>query len=87
MFVDFDGEDRGCAYGSRDRDRKQSDRAATGYGYSFRGDFPRQHGVDGVAQRIENGGVFLRDGGIQFPDIRFGDDDVCLLYTSDAADE
>src|ERR1017187_430903 len=76
MFVDFDREDGGCAHGSRHCDREQSDGAAAGDGYGFRGDFPGQHGVHGVAQRIEDGCVLLRDGGIEVPDIRFGDDDV-----------
>src|SRR5208337_1029969 len=76
MLVDFDGEDGGCAHGSRHRDRKQTDGAAAGDGYSLRGDFSRQHRVHGVAQRIENGRVLLGNHRIELPDIRFGDDDV-----------
>src|SRR5713226_8539110 len=76
VFVDFDREDGGCAYGSRYCNREQADGAAAGDGYSFRGDFPGQHRVHGVAQRIEDGSVLLRDGRIEFPNIRLGDDDV-----------
>jgi len=42
---------------------------ASGDGHGFCGDLPRQHGMNRVAQRIENRSVFLRNGGIQFPDI------------------
>ncbi len=37
---------------------------------------PGQHGVHRVAQRIENGRVLRRDGRIELPDIRLGNDDV-----------
>src|SRR5450631_379214 len=76
VFVDFDREDRGCAYGSCHGDREQPDGAAAGDGYSFCGDFSGEHRVYGIAQRIENGSVLLRSRRIEFPDIRLGDNDV-----------
>ena len=76
MLVDFDGEDGGRAHRSRHCDREQADGAAAGDGDGFRGDFSGQHRVHGVAQRIEDGSVLLRDRRIELPDIRFGDDDI-----------
>jgi len=66
VFVDFDGEDGGCADGSRDCNREQADGAAAGDGHGFGGDFSGEDGVHGVAEGIEDGRVFLRDGGSSF---------------------
>ena len=74
MVIDFDGEHGGCAHGPRHRDGEQSDGAAAGDGHGFGGDFTRQHSMNRVAQRIKNGGVLLRNGGIEFPDVRFWND-------------
>ena len=32
--------------------------------------------MNSIPERIENGGVFLRNFRVEFPDVRFGDDDV-----------
>jgi len=45
VFVDFDGEDGGCADGSRDCNREQADGAAAGDGHGFGGDFSGEDGV------------------------------------------
>src|SRR5438477_3645208 len=73
MVVHFDGVDLGGAHRASHSDREQSDGAAAGNRYRLRRDFSRQNGVHGVTQGIENRRVFLRDAGIQLPDIGFGD--------------
>ena len=76
VFVNFNDENRGRTHGPRHRDGKQSDGAGASDGNSFGRDFSGKHGVHGVSQWIKNRGVLQRDGGIQFPDIRFRDDHV-----------
>ncbi len=49
----------------------KSDRSATGDGDRFGRNFSRQHAMDGVAQRIQDRGVLLRNRRIELPDIRF----------------
>src|SRR5690348_6474127 len=75
MRVHFGGENRGGAASARDSDGHESDGAAAGDGDGLAGDFSSEHGVDGVAERIENGGVMFRNGGIDFPDVARGDAD------------
>src|SRR5579864_5472845 len=74
VFIDLDGIDLCGAYRSSNRDRKESDRPAAGNGDGFRGYFPGQYGVHGVAEWIQDRGVLVRDGGIEFPDVRLGND-------------
>ena len=76
MLVDFDRKNLRCPHGLRHRNRKQPDRSTAGDGYGFCGDLPGQHGMNGIAQRIEDGGILLRNGGIELPDIGFGNDHV-----------
>src|ERR1044071_2933141 len=76
MLVDFDRENRCGSYRFSHSDGKKSDGPATGDGHGLGRNLAGQHGMDGIAQRIEDGGVLQRDSGIELPDIRFGDDDV-----------
>ena len=55
----------GAGYG----DGEEPDGAAAGNGHGLSGDLTRQHGVNGIAKRIEDGSVLLRDGGIELPNI------------------
>ena len=70
MLVDFDREHRCRAHGLGHGNRKQADRPAAGDGHGLGGDLSGQHGVHGVAQRIENRRVLQRNRGIELPDIR-----------------
>ena len=63
-------------HGAGHGNREQADGAAAGDGYGLGGDFSGQHGVYGVAEGIEDRRVLQRNGGIELPDIRFGNDDV-----------
>ncbi len=56
-----------------DRDREQSDRAAAGDRHRLRRDVARQRGVHRIAQRVEDRRVFLRDFGVELPDVGFRD--------------
>src|SRR5579864_3167243 len=76
MLVDFNRENRCGSYGLSYRDGKEPDGPAAGDGHRLGRDLPGQHGMHGVAQRIEDGCVLKRDSGIELPDIRFGDHDV-----------
>ena len=73
---DFEGEDLGGSAGARHRDGEQADGAASGDGDALGGDLAGQHGVHGVAQRVEDGRVLLRDRRIELPDVDLGNDDV-----------
>ena len=72
MRVHFSGENCGGSAGSRDVDGHEADRAGAGDDDILRGNFAGEDGVHGVAERIENGGVVLGDGGIDFPDVADG---------------
>ena len=74
MFIHLEGEDLCGATGASDGDGEQADRAAAGDRNALGGDVAGEHGVYRVAQRIEDAGVFLRNRGIQLPDVRLGDD-------------
>ncbi len=76
MLVHFDGKYAGCAGGPGHGNRKQPDWSASRDGHGFGGDLARQHRVNRIAQRIENRRVFLWNGGVEFPDIRFRNDHV-----------
>jgi hypothetical protein len=76
MLVDFDGEDGSRAHGFGDGDGEQADGSASGDGDSFGGNFSGENRVDGVAKRIEDRSVFSGNGGVELPDVRFGNDDV-----------
>src|SRR5580704_1838856 len=76
MLVDFDSEDLCCAHGASDGDREQADGAATGNGDRAASDFSGEHRVYGIAQRIKDGGVLLRNARVELPDVRLGDDHV-----------
>src|SRR5580700_10800226 len=69
VLVYFNGKHASRAHGPRHRNSKQSDGPAAGNGHGFRGDLTCKHGVDRVAQRIENRSIFLRNGWVQFPNI------------------
>src|SRR6185437_15803689 len=55
---------------------KQADRPTTNDGNCFCSYFPGENGVNGIAQRIENGSVVSGNGRIELPNIRFGNLDV-----------
>src|SRR5208282_1083562 len=76
MFVYLDGEDLRGSAGARHRDGEQPDGAAAGDGHALGRDLTGKHSVDRVAQRVEDGGVFLRNRRIELPDVGLGDDDV-----------
>src|SRR5271157_6108157 len=76
MLIHFQRENLRGSAGARYRDREEPDWTAAGDGHAPGGDFARQHRVHRVAQRIEDGRVFLRDGRIELPDVRLGNDDV-----------
>src|SRR5271157_403979 len=76
MLVHFQRENLRGSAGASHRDGEQPDRAAAGDGHAPGGDLAGQHRVHRVAQRIEDGRVFLRDGRIELPDVRLGNDDV-----------
>src|ERR1035441_6100749 len=76
MFVDFERVNLCGSAGARHGDGEQPDRAATGDGYALGRDVARQHGVHRVAQRVEDRRVLFRNRGIEFPDIRLGNDHV-----------
>src|ERR1022692_1743358 len=76
VLVYFDGEQTGRAHGPSYGDGKKPDRPAARDGHGFCSDLTGEHGMDGIAQRIENRGILRRNGGIKFPDIRFRNDDV-----------
>src|SRR5580700_5116797 len=76
VLVHLDGEYCSRAHGSRHGDSEKADGPASRDGDGFRGDLSGEHGVNRIAQRIENRGVVNWDGGIELPDIRFRDDDV-----------
>ena len=64
------------ADGACDCDSEKSDRTAADDRDRAGGDLAGEHGVYGVAERIEQRGVVGRDRWIDLPDIRFGDADV-----------
>src|SRR6266404_9792711 len=76
MFVHLDREDGSRADNAGNRDGEQSDGSAACDRDCLGCNFAGEHAVHCVAERIENGSVFLRNRGIEFPDIRFGDDHV-----------
>src|SRR3989304_4018976 len=43
--------------------RHKADRPAADHGHALAGDFPGEHGVDGVAERVEQGGEVAGGGG------------------------
>ena len=70
VFIHFDRKNRSRAYGSGHGDRKESYRPATGDSNALRRNLPGQHGVYRVAQGVENRRIFLRNRGIELPDVR-----------------
>src|SRR5579863_1345257 len=76
VFVHLDRENGSSADRFGDGNREQSDWATAGDRDRFGRDFPGENGVDCVAQWIEDRGIFQWNRGIEFPDIRFGDEDV-----------
>ena len=75
MRIHFSGENHRRAARTRHVDGHQADGARAGDHYILRGNFAGQHGVHGVAERIENRGVMFRNGRINFPDVADGNDD------------
>src|SRR4051812_33797860 len=73
MRVGFEREDLSGADGASDRDGEESYRSASDDGDRACGDLAGEHGVNGVAEWIEQGSVVGRNGRIDLPDIRFGD--------------
>ena len=69
MRVHFRRDNRGTAAGFRHRDGHQSDRTAARDGYGSSRDISGKHGVHGVAQRVHDRRVVLRDGRVDLPDI------------------
>src|SRR5215470_6974906 len=76
MLIDLDGKYLGGTYRVRYGNCEQSDGAATGDSDGFGCDLAGEDCVHGIAERVEDGGVLLRDFGVEFPDVRFGDDNV-----------
>ena len=76
MLVDFNGEDLRRSAGFGDGDGEEADGAASGDGDGGGGDGAGEHGVDRVAERVEQRGVVVGDGGRELPDIGLGDDGV-----------
>ena len=76
VLVDFDGKYAGRAHCLGHGNREQADRAAARDGYALGRNFSRQDGVHGVAEWIEDGGIFLRNRRIQLPDVGLGNHNV-----------
>jgi len=56
-----------CRFGYRDGE--EADRAASGDGNCFRYDFSGEDGVNGIAEWIEDRGIFGRNGRVELPNI------------------
>jgi hypothetical protein len=76
MLVHFERKNLRRSAGARHRNGEQSNRPAARDGDTLSGDVASEHGVHRVAQRVEDGGVLPRNGGIELPDVRLGNDDV-----------
>src|SRR5581483_1577369 len=76
VLVDLDGEDGRSTHCPRYRNREQADRTTSRDGDCFGSDLAGKHGVDGIAQRVQDRRVFLRNGGIEFPDVALGNTNV-----------
>src|ERR1700679_1433359 len=68
MRINFSSKYHGRATSPRDGDRHQANWAGTGDQNILRGDFTGQHGVHGVAERIQSVCVALWDRWFDFPD-------------------
>ena len=75
-LIHFQRKHASRAYRPSHRNREQPNRAASGHRHGLCRDLSGKHGVDRVSQRIQNRGVFFRNGWIQFPDIRLRDHDI-----------
>jgi len=70
VLIHLNREYRRCADGLSHGNGKEPNWPTARDGNGFGRDLPGQHGMHGVAQRIENGRVVERNGGIELPDVR-----------------
>src|SRR3954470_4426035 len=73
MRIGLEREDLGGADSASDGDGEQSYGSASHDGDRACGDLAGEHGVNGVAERIEQGSVIGRNGRIDLPNVRFRD--------------
>jgi len=75
VFIGFRREYGRASAGFGHGNGHEADRTAAGHQYRLPGDLPGQHGVYGVAERIENGTVAFRNSRIQPDDVGGGNSD------------